>query len=261
MATGYPYFKFNADNWLTGDIVFEDFAVQGFFTNICALYWKRDGNITLDDIKKRYKGKFTEPELEALQNNFFLVDQNGKISIEFLDEQLADIDHISLTNSKNGSLGGRPKKGNKPTANRPQSEPKAKKSNKDKIRTRQDKEEDKTEVASKVFLTENEILKSKEYFIDYYDSALAILSNYKHSSGKNYKSDYHALIGWVAGRISEQMTKTKNNGKFTGTNQSKTDATIEGGNKLRTIIENGGLAKNNVGRTGDNGGQVIQPAV
>lgn len=64
----------------------------------------------------------------------------------------------------------------------------------------------KTKLLESVFLTENEIQKLKEKFNGDFDTAIEILDNYKMSSGKKYKSDYHTLIGWVAKRITENKT-------------------------------------------------------
>lgn len=119
MAKGLPYFKFTPTEWLTGDICFESFEVQGLFINICALYWQRDGLVSLEDINKRYK---KPTALDSLLDRFISVN-NGFISISFLDEQLVDRNHISKTNSLNGSKGGRPKTlDKKPNAKRTQSE-------------------------------------------------------------------------------------------------------------------------------------------
>lgn len=127
MAKGFPYFKFTATEWLTGDIVFEDFELQGIFINICALYWHRDGKLTIEEIQKRLK----TDRLTELTDRFFSV-SDGFISISFLDEQLLAANHISKQNSQNGKLGGRPKAAKtleeKPTANRPLTDRKAKKS-------------------------------------------------------------------------------------------------------------------------------------
>lgn len=56
---------------------------------------------------------------------------------------------------------------------------------------------EKKPVIENVLLSEEEILKAKEKFGDKFQWAIETLSNYKFSSGKKYKSDYHALIGWV----------------------------------------------------------------
>jgi hypothetical protein len=37
MAKNFPFFKFVATEWLTGDIVYEEFSTQGLFINICCL--------------------------------------------------------------------------------------------------------------------------------------------------------------------------------------------------------------------------------
>lgn len=144
MAKGFPYFKFVVTEWMTGDIVYEDFNVQGLFINICALYWQRDGKLSIEDINKRYKNP---PELEALIGSFFSV-TDGFISIKFLNEQFEDVAHISKVNSENGQKGGRPKitgrlstdnqsvTETKPTDNQPTSEKKQR-------RKEEDKEEDK----------------------------------------------------------------------------------------------------------------------
>ena len=134
MAKGLPYFKFTPTEWLTGDICYESFEVQGLFINICALYWQRDGQITLEDIERRYK---KPTALDSLLGRFLSVN-DGLITICFLDEQFAERNHISATNSANGSKGGRPKTlEKKPTANRPLTESKPKESQQEEEREKE----------------------------------------------------------------------------------------------------------------------------
>jgi hypothetical protein len=106
MAKNFPYFKFVVTEWLTGDIVYEEMDTQGLFVNICAIYWQRDGRLTIDDVNKRYKN----PELLAKLTDGFLDVTDGEISIKFLDEQLANAAELSKTYAGNGAKGGRPKK-------------------------------------------------------------------------------------------------------------------------------------------------------
>jgi hypothetical protein len=106
MAKNFPYFKFIATEWLTGDIVYEDFESQGLFINICALYWQRDGKLSIEDITRRYKN---ESIIQSLSGRFFSVN-DGLISISFLDEQLVDANHISKVNSENGKKGAEKRK-------------------------------------------------------------------------------------------------------------------------------------------------------
>lgn len=124
MAKNFPYFKFVATEWLTGDIVFEPLEVQGLFINICAIYWQRDGDLTIEDLNKRYK---EATAIQSLSDRFMLV-KDGKIAIKFLDEQLREAGHISKVNSENGKKGADARaaklKGKQATAKRPPSEPK-----------------------------------------------------------------------------------------------------------------------------------------
>lgn len=105
MAKNYSWFKFTSSEWLTGDIVFEPLSVQGLFINICAIYWQRDGELSLDDINKRYNNP---KEIAKLTDRFFSV-KDGFIIIKFLDEQLIEVGRKSQVNSENGKKGGRPK--------------------------------------------------------------------------------------------------------------------------------------------------------
>lgn len=117
MAKNFPYFKFIATEWLTGDIVFESLEVQGLFINICAIYWQRDGVLTVDDINKRYNNS---DGLAKLSGRYLWLN-DGNISIKFLDEQLEKANHISIQNSLNGKKGAELKalktKGSKAGAN------------------------------------------------------------------------------------------------------------------------------------------------
>ena len=126
MAKELPYFKFHATEWMTGNIVYESLEVQGLFINICALYWKNLGVLSEKEIEVRFKKKSL---ISSLSDRFYSV-TDGFISITFLDEQLIERQKLSETNSKNGSLGGKPKvKRTVTETNRPQSETKANQSN------------------------------------------------------------------------------------------------------------------------------------
>lgn len=99
MAKNFPYFKFFPTEWLTGNIAYEDLEIQGLFINICSIYWQRDGNLSLDDIKRRYK---KENLIDSLVTGGFIKLENELISIDFLNEQLEAANHISRKNSENG---------------------------------------------------------------------------------------------------------------------------------------------------------------
>jgi uncharacterized phage protein (TIGR02220 family) len=141
---------------MTGDIVFECLDTQGLFINICALYWQRNADLSIEDINKRFKNPL---QLANLTDRFISVSDN-KINIKFLDEQLIEAGHISKTNSINGSKGGRPKapkiQEEKPTANRTLTDRKAKKSKEE-----QEQEEEINNVATQKDIDFKKLL---EYF-------------------------------------------------------------------------------------------------
>jgi hypothetical protein len=105
MAKGLPYFKFISSEWITGNISYEPFEVQGLFINICALYWQRDGKLSVSEIEQRYKKKHLISKL----TDRYILEIDGFIIIKFLDEQLVERLHNSKTNKVNGEKGGRPK--------------------------------------------------------------------------------------------------------------------------------------------------------
>lgn len=187
MAKNFPYFKFIASEWMTGDIVFESLQVQGLFINICALYWQRNGSLSIDDINKRYK---KPDELKELTDRFFSVN-DGLISVKFLDEQLIEANHISKVNSENGAKGGRPKAlktlDKKPTANRPLTDRKANES-------KEEKEQEENNNKSKE--NKNDIFLAELLISDSWLESTAMNSKLKFTSEKvkEYLKKYNITI-------------------------------------------------------------------
>ena len=105
MAKGLPYFKFDTSEWLSGDIVFEDMALQGLFINLCALYWQKGGDLSIQDIDRRFKDY---PNWRTLTERYISLNENN-ISIKFLDEQFTEREYKSKVNSINGQKGGEAK--------------------------------------------------------------------------------------------------------------------------------------------------------
>lgn len=67
-----------------------------------------------------------------------------------------------------------------------------------------DKRDNKKNYADAVTLTEEQFEKLlSEHSKPFVDKCIEVLNNYKLSSGKKYKSDYHAIINWVVGRVSK----------------------------------------------------------
>jgi len=192
MAKNFPYFKFTATEWLTGDIVYETLELQGLFINICALYWQRDGKLTIEDLIRRYKNESLINELI----NRYIWNEQGNILIKFLDEQLIEANHISKVNSENGKKGAEAKR-NKANAKRPLNDSEA-------ILSKEEKEEEinknknKNKIKEFVFLSESELNKLNEEFATHeVEWMINKLNDYKASTGKKYKSDYAAINMWV----------------------------------------------------------------
>ena len=58
-----------------------------------------------------------------------------------------------------------------------------------------------------VAFSDDEEMKLRERLGIRFDRGVEILSNYKASSGKRYKSDYAAMLNWVIGRVEEEGRK------------------------------------------------------
>ena len=66
------------------------------------------------------------------------------------------------------------------------------------------KKADKKKYAEAVTMTEEEYQKlTDQHSKSFVDKCIEILNNYKLSSGKRYKSDYHTILNWVVERVSK----------------------------------------------------------
>lgn len=111
MAKDLPYFKFDAAEWINGNITLEDFYLQGVFINVCAYYWFKLGDLKLTEVKRRLTN-IQPTALNSLIESGLLHIENDKLRIGFLDEQLAERTKKSAINSENGRKGGAPKGNN-----------------------------------------------------------------------------------------------------------------------------------------------------
>lgn len=100
MSKDLPFFKFYPSKWLEGDIRFSAAHEQGAFMCACVDYWVNNGVLSIARLKHRYGDA-----IDALINQGILKVKDENIVIEFLDEQLADIENQSKINSHNGSKG------------------------------------------------------------------------------------------------------------------------------------------------------------
>ena len=147
----------------------------------------------------------------SMNGNEVILDGVAKTVWKLIKPQL----DANLQRFENGKKGGRRKQSEtetKPKDN--QNETKSEANNNNNNNVNNNKNNNKIEYMSSVFLTEIEFVKLSELFEDKTNHAIEILSNYKLSSGKKYKSDYHALIGWVKEKMQKENFAPKEKSKI-----------------------------------------------
>jgi len=103
MSKELPFFKFNATQWLTGNINYETYHTQGVFIKACAEYWNRSNDLTIDDLNLRINEAET---IKYLIEKGYLKMKGKKLVIKFLDEEREDISTKRLKLSEAGRKGG-----------------------------------------------------------------------------------------------------------------------------------------------------------
>lgn len=99
-----PYFKFFTGEYLTGEITVCDMRTQGVFVNICCYYWNRQGNYPVANAKHRFSEY--KAEIDNLIDLDILKVEEGHFIIEFLDEQLVEMEKLHQARVDNGRKGG-----------------------------------------------------------------------------------------------------------------------------------------------------------
>ena len=105
MSKELPFYKFTANEWLTGDICFESFDVQGLFISVCATYWSKDCSITLSRLKQRLSNASEEQWQCLIDGGYIKVDKDN-VSISFLDEQMSELSEQHRKKVEAGRKGG-----------------------------------------------------------------------------------------------------------------------------------------------------------
>jgi hypothetical protein len=103
MSKELPFFKFNATQWLTGNINYESFHTQGVFIRVCAEYWNRSNEMSYEDIVLRVNDSTT---IDYLIEKEYIKLKNKKLCIKFLDEEKIEINSKRLKLSEAGRKGG-----------------------------------------------------------------------------------------------------------------------------------------------------------
>jgi hypothetical protein len=103
MSKELPFFKFNATEWITGNISYEPFELQGAFISVCAEYWNRNNCLTIAEAKLRLRNSDL---VDKLIEKKYLKTKKEKLVILFLDNEREEISAKRLKLSESGRKGG-----------------------------------------------------------------------------------------------------------------------------------------------------------
>jgi hypothetical protein len=103
MSKELPFFKFNATEWITGNISYESFELQGAFISVCAEYWNRNNCLTIEEAKLRLRNSEL---IEKLIEKNYLKTKKTFLVISFLDLERKEITAKRLKLSESGRKGG-----------------------------------------------------------------------------------------------------------------------------------------------------------
>lgn len=103
MSKELPFYKFYPTEWLLGKISRETIEIQITFLKVSCWYWKKDCDITYDDIIFYEDEKLVKIVIEK---GYIKLGKSGKISIKFLDEQKLEHKKRNKLKKENGRKGG-----------------------------------------------------------------------------------------------------------------------------------------------------------
>lgn len=192
MSKELPFFKFNATEWITGNISYESFELQGAFISVCAEYWNRNNCLTIAEAKLRLRNSDL---VDKLIEKKYLKTKKEKLVISFLDNEREEISAKRLKLSESGRKGGLSK---------------AKASLKQGSSIKEiDKEEDKESIYrsfAHLSISVDEVDKLLEkYSINQIDETLDAIENYK--GNKKYVSLYLTATKWLSKNASSDTYK------------------------------------------------------
>ena len=117
MPKALPFFKFDADAWLTGKIQILSALEKGIFVDLAARIWKENGSLKNTEVLHRLL-RVPKATLNKSLDAFFqlgiMCEKDGVLSVKFIDEQLEQRREYIANQREVGRRGGRPKKGSKP---------------------------------------------------------------------------------------------------------------------------------------------------
>lgn len=181
MSKELPFFKFNATEWITGNISYESFELQGAFISVCAEYWNRNNCLTIEEAKLRLRNSEL---VEKLIEKNYLKTKKTFLVISFLDLERKEITAKRLKLSESGRKGGlsKAKATLKPGSS-------IKEVDKDKEIDKEVKGKFKRPSVQEIeaYCLEEKLNLNAQSFIDYYDS-----NGWK--VGKNQMKDWKATV-------------------------------------------------------------------
>jgi hypothetical protein len=105
MSKDLPYFRFTVQEWQNGNIAIESYETKGLFIDVCGFYWIRDCDVSKQMLGKRFSDAAAGLE-RLFEAGCIKETEDGKIIIEFLDEQFHKLASKSHKLKKAGRLGG-----------------------------------------------------------------------------------------------------------------------------------------------------------
>ena len=99
MAKELPYFKFEPNLWVTGNVQLLNNSDKGLFIEICCMYWSRLGDLSEKLVIMKLCGGNANA-LQTLYDANVIESFEGQLFISFLENQLSSFQEKSKTNSK-----------------------------------------------------------------------------------------------------------------------------------------------------------------
>ncbi len=111
MANELPFFRFTVQAWQNGKISLESYEHKGLFIDVCGYYWVQDCSITKAMLYKRFRDATELIDL-LFKEDIIKSDEQGNLSIDFLNEQFDLLSQKRKNKQMAGKLGGLAKASN-----------------------------------------------------------------------------------------------------------------------------------------------------
>ena len=193
-----PYFRFTIQEWQNGNISTLNDSLKGVFIDICAFYWAQNCSVTFESLSNKFKSK--SKSIQKLIDSQTFCNQNGIVSISFLDQQLSELKQTKSFFSKMGIEGQKAKKLKAPLKTDLSYKDKDKDKDKDNIK-RGFKRPTIQDIESYCFERSNKV--DPEKFFDYYQAN-------GWNVGKNSMKDWKAAVSTWEKRETEQNKGREN---------------------------------------------------